>query len=92
LISLGHFEQTKSQKDVLSRWEKTKLNPQQQQEVTRLKKQVARNKQLTESILALADELKENTIDQILGRDDAQLAIDVLTGKLKPPRNTQTHY
>ncbi len=42
------------------------LNAHQEQEVQRLTKQVARSKEVTESILSLADELKENTIDQIL--------------------------
>jgi hypothetical protein len=37
-------------------------------------------------MLSWADELKENTIDAILRKEDAELAIDVLTGKIPPPQ------
>jgi hypothetical protein len=34
-------------------------------------------------ILTLADELNNNTIDKLMAKDDAEVALDVLTGKLK---------
>ena len=68
----------------LSRWKKLTLHGRQEQEVQRLSNQVNRIKEITESILSLADELKENTIDQIMKRDDIKIAIDFLSGKLRP--------
>ena len=71
-------------KEQLSRWKRLTLNVHQEQEIQRLTKQVDRIHKVTESILCLADELKENTIDQIMKRDDLQIAIDFLSGKLRP--------
>ena len=65
-------------------WQESELDSSQEQEVSRLIGQAARTRTLTESILTLAHELKENTIEQILSRDDAQLGLDMLLGKLKP--------
>ena len=68
----------------LSRWKRLTLHAHQEQEIQRLNNQVNRIKEITESILSLADELKENTIDQIMKRDDIKIAIDFLSGKLRP--------
>ena len=67
----------------LSRWKRMSLNSHQEEEVQRLTKEVSRMRDVTDSILSLAEELKENTIDQIVKRDDIQLALDFLSGKLK---------
>ena len=36
------------------------------------------------SCLTLADELKEATIEKVMGKSDVELAIEVLSGKRKP--------
>jgi hypothetical protein len=38
------------------------------------------------AILALAAEVKDHTIDKILAKDDIELALEVLAGKLKASR------
>ena len=68
----------------LSRWKRLTLHAHKEQEIQRLSNQVNRIKEITESILSLTDELKENTIEQVMKRDDIQIAIDFLSGKLRP--------
>jgi hypothetical protein len=70
----------------LRRWQQESLTQAQQERIDRLTSQLTQLKDVTEAILTLADELKQNTIDQILARDDAELALDILTGKLKLPK------
>ena len=70
----------------LRRWKQERLTPQQQQTIASLSEQVAKTKKLVIELLEIAREIKQNTIDEILKRDDAQLALDVLTGKLKLPK------
>ena len=50
------------------------------------KTQVDALSDVLDAILSLADELKGNTIDAILRKDDAELAVDALTGKIPPPQ------
>lgn len=73
-------------KEQLGRWEKLGLTADQRREVKRLKRQVQTLSKVVDAILSLASELKENTIDAILRKDDAELAVDVLTGKIPPPQ------
>ncbi len=73
-------------KEQLGRWEKLGLTADQRREVKRLKRQVQTLSKVVGAILSLASELKENTIDAILRKDDAELAVDVLTGKIPPPQ------
>ncbi len=70
----------------LTRWEVLELTTGQRTEVERLKTQVDALADVVDAILSLADELKGNTIDAILRKDDAELAVDVLTGKIPPPQ------
>lgn len=67
----------------LSRWEKLDLDRKQQSELMRLKGQMALIKKLIESILALAEQLKDHTIEKVMAKDDAEMAFDLLMGKLK---------
>lgn len=69
----------------LSRWKKEELSESQRQEVERLTKQVEKLRGICQEILSLAKELKEGTIDRILEKSDIQVALEVLTGKLKLP-------
>ena len=65
----------------LSRWRKGPLSAEQSNEVTRLEGQVATLRANLTSILDLAAEVKDHTIDKILDRDDLALGLDVLLGK-----------
>lgn len=67
----------------ITRWKKEKLSPNQKEEITRLEEATTQTMELVENILTLAKEMKPHTIDQILAKDNAELALDVLSGKLK---------
>lgn len=70
----------------LRRFKHEKLTLQQQRTIATLTEQTARTKRLVTELLTLAQEIKGNPIDQILNRDEAELALDVLSGKLKLPK------
>jgi hypothetical protein len=53
--------------------------------VERLTKQVEQLQKMCQQILSLAAELGKGTIDRILEKSDIELALDILTGKLKLP-------
>ena len=67
----------------LARWKKEDLTSAQEQEIHRLDKQVEQLRKVLTDILTLADKLKEGTIEKILAKDDAELALEVLSGKWK---------
>jgi hypothetical protein len=67
------------------RWHQDRLSAAQTQEVNRLNKQSAALKEVKEEILQIANSIKHETIDQILAMDEMELAIAVLSGKIKPP-------
>ena len=69
----------------LSRWKSGKLSASQRQEVERLTRQLEKLVKVCQEILSLTAELREGTIDRIMEKSDIELAIDVLTGKIKPP-------
>lgn len=69
----------------LSRWKKQELSESQRHEVERLTKQLEKLLKVCQEILSLAKELKEGTIDRILEKSDIEIALEVLTGKLKLP-------
>ena len=62
----------------LKRWAAQSLTPRQRTEVQRLTGQMATLRQVITDILALADELKKGTIEQVLSKSDAELGLDVL--------------
>ena len=68
----------------LARWRKEHLTLQQEQEIDRLNKQLQQLSEVGARILALAEELKQGTIDSILRKSDAELGWEVLLGKRKP--------
>ena len=70
-------------KEQLARWAKLDLTGEQRCEVTRLQSQIEDLDRILSDILTLADELNNNTIDKLMAKDDAEVALDVLTGKLK---------
>jgi hypothetical protein len=65
----------------LARWQSENLDLNQRHEVERLGYQVERLRQTLSWILSLAGELKAGTIEQVLSRDDADLATDLFTSK-----------
>jgi hypothetical protein len=68
-----------------SRWKQGHLSAEQAKEIDRLVKQSATLKDVNEEILKIAHSIKHETIDQILAMDDVELAIAVLSGKIKMP-------
>ncbi len=68
----------------LVRWEQLDLTAEQRSEVERLKTQVDSLRDVLNSILSLVEELKKGTIDTILNKGDAEVALDWLTGNLRP--------
>lgn len=67
----------------LSRWQKKSLSDTQRQEIERLTNQLTSLRQILTSCVALAYEMKDSTIDKILAKDDAELAVEFLMGKHK---------
>lgn len=72
-------------REQLSRWKQENPTPKQTKEITRLEKQVDKIDQTLTGILSIADDIKDKTIDSILGKNDMDLAMDVLMGNLKMP-------
>ena len=67
----------------LARWKKEDLTPAQEQEIKLLSEPLQQLRELETKILSLAEKLKQGTIDSILRKSDAELAIEVLSGKRK---------
>ncbi|MBN1485177.1 MAG: hypothetical protein JXA37_10675 [Chloroflexia bacterium] len=66
----------------LAHWKELDLDAAQRREIGRLEGQLARNKEAIEAVLALAEELKEGTVEKMLGKDDAELGLEWLLGGL----------
>lgn len=67
----------------LSHWIAGTLTARQRQEVERLQGCVTKLEELAESILSLAEELKQGTIDSVLRKSDRELGLEFLLGKRK---------
>ncbi len=67
----------------IARWRTEKLTPNQKVELDRLEKATIQTQELVQNILDLANVMKSYTIDKILAKDEGELALDVLSGKLK---------
>ncbi len=72
-------------REQLARWCKLALTDTQRAEVTRLDERLTTLGTRIEAILALAQQLRPHTIESILAKSDVELALDVLTGKIRPP-------
>ena len=68
----------------LARWKMDKLSVCQRHEVDRLTEQVGRCRTVIDSILALAEQLKEGTIEKVLAKSDLELGLEFLLSKGKP--------
>ena len=67
----------------LSHWLEGDLTASEQQEVERLQGCVAKLRELAESVLSLAEELKQGTIERVLSKGDGELGLEFLLGKRK---------
>ena len=69
----------------LTRWSKGTLSAQQRKEVERLAGQMTKLREQVTTILALADDLSKGTIENVLGKSDAELGLEALLnlGKFK---------
>ena len=67
----------------LSHWMAGDLTASQRGEVERLQDCVRKLQELAESILSLAEELKQGTIEQVLHKSDLELGLEFLLGKRK---------
>jgi len=67
----------------LSRWAQEELSVTQRREVERLQFQTTKLREVLEAILAFAEELKEGTIEKVLGKSDVEIAVDFLSGRFR---------
>ena len=67
----------------LSHWMEGDLPASQKREVERLQDCVAKLRELAESILSLAEELKQGTIESVLRKSDLELGLEFLLDKRK---------
>ncbi len=67
----------------LARWSTADPTLAQRQEIDRLTHQLDRLRSVLTFTLALADELKEGTIEKVMAKSDIELAVEMLTGKRK---------
>ena len=65
----------------ISRWRKEKPSAAQASELDRMDKQNQQLRALTADVLALASELREGTIERVLGMSDLELGLRYLLGK-----------
>jgi len=69
----------------MERWKQEKLSDAELTEVNRLISQSGKLKEINEKILKLSRSIEHATIDKIIAMDDEELALSVLSGKIKPP-------
>jgi hypothetical protein len=62
----------------LRRWQAGQLTAQQRAEVTRLRGQMAKLRQINSDVLALAEELSKGTIEKQLAKSDFELGLETL--------------
>jgi len=67
----------------LAHWMADDLTASQRGEVERLQGCVRKLQELAESILSLAEELKQGTIESVLRKSDLELGLEFLLGKRK---------
>jgi hypothetical protein len=75
---LGLFE------DQLRRWSRGPLTAEQGREIRRLTEVLTRTKAQLADILALAGELRKDTIDRVLTKSDLELGLEALRRHSKP--------
>ena len=79
----NQLETTGLFREQLARWTSKPMSFDQRNEVARLEKQVEKLQTVMNDILSLASEVKEHTIDRVLEKDDLELGLEILKGKLR---------
>lgn len=74
-----------AEKAVCLHWMRTSLSKSQVKDVERLLSSIHALERVNSQVLFLANHFKDHTLDKILARDDVDLALDFLSGKLYPP-------
>ena len=69
----------------VERWQQESLSATQRQQTEQMAQQLTQLKPKLKEILAISEDLKDKTIESVLGKSDLEVAIDMLSGKLKPP-------
>ena len=69
----------------LARWQKESLNKTQRQQIEQMAQQLKQIEPGLSEILEIAEDLKGKTIESILSKSDAELALEILSGQRKPP-------
>jgi ribosomal protein L16 Arg81 hydroxylase len=69
----------------LRRWSGEQLTTDQRREVDRLTRELASLQEATRSVLALADELKDRTIESLLAKSDLQVGMEELARRRDDP-------
>ena len=69
----------------LARWQQENLTETQRQQTDQMSAQLAQLKPGLTEILDIANDLKGQTIEAVLGKSDEELALDIISGKIKPP-------
>ena len=72
-------------KDKLARWQKESLSATQRQQTEQMAAHLSQLKPGLSKILEIAADLKDKTIESVLGKSDAELALEILSGQRKPP-------
>jgi len=67
-------------------WKNKELNELQQYQVTTIEENINSLLKINNQILAIVDACKDSTINKILAKDDLELAIDALSGKITLPK------
>ena len=68
----------------LAQWQQAAPALAQATEIRRLQQQLDRLRSVLTTCLALTEELKEGTIEKVLGKSDIEMAVDFLSGRLTP--------
>ena len=69
----------------LARWRTQTPTAAQRAEIDRLDRRLTRLRTLIDDLLARGQQLRPYTIDAILAKSDLELALDMLSGKIRPP-------
>ena len=78
-------QEIKYYQQLLQHWMQDNPTEQQQTTLVEFESKINDALKMHRQIFFITDFLKQHTIDQILKREDAELAIDVLTDKIFPP-------
>ncbi|MEL6456114.1 MAG: hypothetical protein AAFQ40_15535 [Cyanobacteria bacterium J06623_5] len=69
----------------IERWQKESLSQTQRQQLKTMSEQLKQIKPGLVEILEIAEDVKDKTIESVLGKSDLEVALDVLSGKMPPP-------